>query len=201
MKIINFFIKRMLKLASPYIYYQMKQIEEKEINLRNEDLKKQFKSCGEGVGLWGKSRITGVENIILGNNVHISENSFIRGEGGLTIGENTIISRNLVLYTMNHNYNGERLPYDERVNYKPVSIGKNVWIGMNVCITPGTIIHDGVIVGMGTVVSGEVPALTIIGGQKWRILGYRDRKHYDELNILKAFSGVNGTLYNWENKP
>src|SRR5687768_7284401 len=61
-----------------------------------------IKSKGHGVGIWGKASISGHDNIVLGNNVHIGKNAFIKAEGGLRIGDNTHISRNLVLYTMNH---------------------------------------------------------------------------------------------------
>ena len=73
---------------------------------------------------------------VIENNVHIGENAFIRAEGGLFIGENTHVSRNLMLYTVNHNYKGKNVPYDETVIKKPVHIEKNVWIGMNVNILP-----------------------------------------------------------------
>lgn len=192
MKIISRIVKKLIDRVIPYIYHQIHIIEKKENERFNNLAKMQMKSCGQGVGLWGNMKITGINQVSLGNNVHIGENAFIRAEGGLTIGDNTHISRNLVLYTMNHDYHGNRLPYDEKMIYKSVFIGKNVWIGMNVCITPGTIIHDGVIIGMGTTVSGEVPPLSIIGGEKWRILGHRNPEHYELLDHSNSYSGVNG---------
>ena len=43
---------------------------------------------------------------------------------------------------------------------------------------PGAIIGEGAVVGAGTVVSGEVPPMQIIAGQKWRTIGERDPTHY-----------------------
>ena len=83
---------------------------------------------------------------------------------------------------------------------KKVVIGKNVWIGMNVCITPGTIIGDGCIIGMGTVVSGEVPPLSIIGSEKWKIIGERNADKYNEILQKKRFGKENGLLYRSGNK-
>ena len=140
-------------------------------------------------------RITSCENILIGNNVHIGNNAWIRAEGGLTIGDNTHISRNLVLYTINHCYDGCRLPYDEQLAKKPVVIGRNVWIGMNVCIVPGTKIGDGAVIGMGVVVSGEVPPLSIIGNQKWRILGFRNKDDYVRLDKSGKYGGPNGVPF------
>src|SRR5699024_135422 len=85
---------------------------------------------------------SGFEKAIIKKNVHIGKNAFIRAEGGLFIGENTHISRNFVCYSVNHDYEGKRLPVDDNDVYKPVHIGKNVWIGINVVVAPGTYIGD-----------------------------------------------------------
>ena len=150
------------------------------------------RKCGKGVRINGSIAITGIESVEIGNNVHIGNCAHIRAEGGLTIGDNTHISRNFVLYTINHNHLGSRLPFDETMIPKPVSIGRNVWIGMNVCIAPGTTIGDGTIIGMGATVSGTVPAFAIIGNQKWRELGRRDTDHYKRLDREQSYGGRDG---------
>jgi maltose O-acetyltransferase len=148
--------------------------------------------CGCGVGIYGRFVITGRDKMTVGNNVHIGGNAFIRAEGGLTIGDNVHISRNLVLYTINHRYEGERIPYDETFLHKPVEIGRNAWIGMNVCIAPGSVIGEGAIVAMGTVVSGHVPPMAVVGSQKWRVLKHRDPERYSRLDEVQAYGGING---------
>ena len=95
-----------------------------ELEIRH--LKSSFKSCGAGFRLNGRSIITGADQIVLHENVHIGTNAYIRGEGGVEIGANTHISRNLVLYSTNHDYNGACLPYDDTVRQKSVVIGRNV---------------------------------------------------------------------------
>ena len=151
--------------------------------------------AGEGVWILGSPYISGRDRMEIGDNVHIGSGAFIRAEGGLTIGSNTHISRNLVLYTMNHDTNGALLPYDHVQVQRPVRIGRNVWIGMNVCIAPGAVIGDGAIVGMGTVVSGTVPPGAIIGSQPWRQIGSRDDEHYERLEAAGAYSGYGGRPY------
>ncbi|SPD72241.1 hypothetical protein PITCH_A1260064 [uncultured Desulfobacterium sp.] len=59
----------------------------------------------------------------------------------------------------------------------------------------GTIIGDGAIIGMGAVVFGEVPACSIIGSEKWRILGYRDKNGYDRLDKDRQYAGSNGIAF------
>lgn len=168
------------------------EILERAIAVRNRRLISRMGSCGEGVGLYGRVKITCPEKMKVGNNVHINDNAWIRAEGGVYIGDNTHISRNLVLYSMNHNYEGKRLPYDEEPICKPVVIGRNVWIGMNVCITPGTIIDDGAIVGLGAIVSGHVPAMSIVGCAPWRVLKNRDVERYRLLDSAAEYGAANG---------
>ena len=144
-------------------------------------------ACGQGIYFGGRTVIHHPKNVMIGNKVSIGDNAWIQGNGGLTIGDNCHISRNFTLYTANHYYRGNLLPYDKNLELKPVVIGRNVWIGMNVCIAPGTTIGDGAIIGMGAVVSGEVPSLSIIGNQKWRILGQRDKEEYDKLDKNRQY--------------
>jgi acetyltransferase-like isoleucine patch superfamily enzyme len=160
--------------------------------LSNEFTKRSFGSCGNGVRIYGRFRVTAAHNLHLGDNVHINENAFIRAEGGLRIGDHTHISRNVVIYTMNHQYEGTRLPYDHHKVLQPVEIGRNVWIGMNVAIVPGVTIGEGAIIGMGSVVSQDVSALAVIGNQPFRVLKERDAARYERLDQAGAHSGMSG---------
>ncbi|MCU1497395.1 MAG: lacA [Acidimicrobiales bacterium] len=152
-------------------------------------------SVGPNCHITGEVYISAPGKVVLGENVHIGTGAFIRAEGGLTIGDNTHISRNLLLYTMNHEYAGSRLPYDDSKIVRPVVIGRNVWVGMNVCIAPGSEIGDGAIIGMGTVVSGVVPPMAIIGSQPWRVLGQRDEEHYHRLDGEGRYGAAGGKPY------
>lgn len=50
------------------------------------------------------------------------------------------------------------------VNSKPIKICSNAWIGMNCIILKGVTIGEGAIVGAGSVVTKDVEAWTIVGG-------------------------------------
>lgn len=153
---------------------------------------------GAGGTLGTDLTITAPHRLWLGDNVHIGRHAWIRAEGGLKIGSHTHISRNVTIYTINHDYQGVRLPYDETLVQKPVTIGENVWIGMNVSIAPGTDIGDGAIIAMGACVSGKVPPLAIVGHQKWRVIGQRDPIHYRKLVESGAFGGADGIPFSPE---
>ena len=157
-------------------------------------LKDQLGCLGYGCKFNGEISITGANRVFIGNNVHIGNNARIRGEGCLKIGDNTHISRNVIIYTINHNYEGTCLPYNETMIKKPVIIGENVWIGMNVMITPGSIIGEGAIIGMGTRVSGNIEPLAIVAPAKWNIIGERDGVIYERLKAEKRYGEANGKL-------
>lgn len=155
-----------------------------------------LKECGRGNHFYYYCELTGAEFMRVGNNIHINRGAYIRAEGGLYIGDNVHIGRNLVLYTINHNFMGSALPYDNTHIEKQVVIEKNVWIGINVTIVPGVHIGEGAIIGAGTVVAQDIPPMAIVGSQPVRILKYRDQTHYEKLDSLACYGGVNGKLYN-----
>ncbi len=131
----------------------------------------------------------------VGENVHINRHAYIRAEGGLSIGDNVHIAQHLIIYTINHNYKGGAIPYDHTMIKKPVRIAENVWIGIRVTIVPGVHIGEGAIVGAGSVVTKDVPPLAIVGGAPAKVIGYRDRDHYEALVRLKRFGGPSGYPY------
>lgn len=155
----------------------------------------QFMRCGENIRIHYPCIITGPQFMEVGNNVHINRGAIIRAEGTLKIGDNVHIARNLSLYTINHNYMGLALPYDNTTIKESVVIGRNVWIGINVTIVPGVKIGEGAIVGAGAVVSKDIPPLAIVGSQPLRILEYRNKAHYSRLEKEKRYGGPSGKLY------
>ena len=102
-----------------------------------------------------------------GKNIHVGKRVFInmgckfQDQGGIYIGDGTLIGHNVVLATLNHakspNDRGTMIP-------APIRIGKNVWIGSNATVLPGVTIGDGAIVAAGAVVTRDVPENTIVGG-------------------------------------
>ena len=148
------------------------------------------KNRGVGCIIYGRAYIQNPDNLTLGDYVRIGSGAFFHSLGGIKIGNNTQISRNLLIYSENHNMKSSSLiPYDSNYIYKPVTIGNSVWIGMNVTIVPGVTIGDGAIIGMGTVVSEDIPAGAIVVGAKQRIVGYRDMNIFRNLVKKERYFG------------
>lgn len=99
----------------------------------------------------------------------------INGEGGVTIGNGTILSDEVVILSSMHRYAGATLlPYDEVTLLREVAIGDYVWIGYRALILPGVRIGQGAIVGAGAVVSRDVPLCAVVAGNPAKIIKYRD---------------------------
>lgn len=124
------------------------------------------------------------DGLRIGDNVRVGFGSFFFALGGISIGDNTQISRNVVIYSANHDTEGSAIPYDDQYILKPVTIGKSVWIGMNVLILPGVNVGDGAIIGMGTVVSKNVEPGEIVVGSRQRTIKSRDIEKYKRLDKL-----------------
>ena len=199
--VVEFIWDKILTPIRPFLilFYLLEKCLELTVSLihilSNEFKKSKFSYCGRSVRIYGKSRFIHPNNIKLGNNVHINDNAYIRADTDVTISENTHISRNLLLYTSSHNYEGSLLPYDDTFILKPVYIDKNVWIGMNVTILPGVRIGEGAIIGMGSTVTRDVAPLSIVGGNPATVIKNRNDEHYSKLEHENRYSGISGLPY------
>lgn len=107
------------------------------------------------------------KNIIIGKNVFINSGCHFQDQGGIVIGDNTLIGHNVVIATLNHN-----IAPDKRASLIPASIiiGNNVWIGSNATILPGVTIGDNSVIAAGAVVTKAVPSDVIVGGVPAKII-------------------------------
>lgn len=64
-------------------------------------------------------------------------------------------------------------------------LGNDIWIGQNVTIMPGVHIGDGVIIGCNSLVTKDIPAYCVVGGNPARII----RKRFDDelIDLLEKF--------------
>lgn len=145
---------------------------------------------GENVILHSNGTIHYSEKLSIGSHTRIGENYFIMSAGGVVIGENTQISRNLCIYSGNHNYESiTHIPYDDTNLLNSVKIGNSVWIGMNVNITPGVTIGDGAIIGMGTTISKDVSKGAIVVGGAQRVVNERNMGEFERLKDQEKYFG------------
>jgi acetyltransferase-like isoleucine patch superfamily enzyme len=119
----------------------------------------------------------------LGTDCHFN-GLIINGGGVVKIGDNFHSGENVRFITEDHNYNGSRLPYDNTNIVKDILIGENVWLGRDVTILGGVDIGEGVIIQAGSVVTSDIPPLSIAGGHPARVFSKRDSAHYFKLKNI-----------------
>lgn len=104
-----------------------------------------------------------------GSNVHIGDDFF--GNVNLTfvddveirIGNGVMIAPSVTLTTTGHPVHPD-LRVDFRRFSEPIVLEDRVWIGSNVVVLPGVRIGYGAVVGAGSVVTHDIPAMTVAVG-------------------------------------
>ena len=107
------------------------------------------------------------QNIRVGKNVFFNGGCHFQDQGGITIGDGTLIGHQVVLATLNHDEDPQRR---QQLHGAPIVIGKNVWIGAHATVLSGVTIGDGAIVAAGAVVTRDVPENTVVGGVPARVI-------------------------------
>lgn len=146
--------------------------------------KKSVKSFGRNFTVNGRSCFTKFTTV--GNNCHFNGLN-IQGKGQVTVGDNFHSGSDCIILTDTHNYNGKKIPYDETNITRDVVIGDNVWIGFRVIILGGVEIGEGAIVQAGSVVTKNVPPLSIVGGHPAKVFSKREETHYFHRKKMKFF--------------
>lgn len=135
-------------------FHEMEEIQRLFFQLIDKPLDKTF-------GLFPPFYTDFGKNIRVGKDVFINSGCRFQDQGGITIGDGTLIGHNAVLATLNHLKDPRRR---KDMIPGPIVIGKNVWMGANVTVVPGVSIGDGAIIAAGAVVTSDVEENTIVGG-------------------------------------
>jgi maltose O-acetyltransferase len=112
--------------------------------------------------------------ISIGNQVIINKNckfyaSLHNKKAEIIIGNNILIAPEVSIYSAGHDHYSLSLPHTGDT----VKINDDVWIGARSIILPGVEIGKGAVIGAGSVVTKNVPELTIVAGNPARILKKR----------------------------
>ncbi|MBY8829943.1 sugar O-acetyltransferase [Hephaestia mangrovi] len=111
---------------------------------------------------------TGGPDMRVGRNVFINQNCTFYDLGGLDIGDDVMIGPNVSIITSGH----PLAPSQRRtaVVAKPIVIGRNAWIGAGATIIGGVTIGENAVIAAGSVVTKDVPADTLVGGNPAEVI-------------------------------
>ena len=125
------------------------------------------------------------EKISISDDVHIQFGcKFFGSGGGISIGQGTIFAHDVQVFARNHLYDAldlQFIPYDTRFIEKHVTIGEYVWIGARSTIMAGVTIGDGAVIAACSVVTNDVPAYSVVGGNPAKIIKFRDKSIFELL--------------------
>lgn len=140
---------------------------------------------GKGTHIGEYTHLTAWETTCAGGkfnpNIHIGENCCFGNWNHITATNCIKIGNNLLTgkwVTITDNSHGDTdlntlkiAPLMRVITSKgPVVIGDNVWIGDKATILPGVTIGDGAIIAANAVVTKDVPAYSVVGGNPARII-------------------------------
>ena len=109
--------------------------------------------------------------LIIGNNTTINYLTGISVECRVEIGENCVIAGETQIFDNNshstHFENNRKMTKDD---VAPIKIEDHVWIGMRSFILKGVTIGRGSVVAACSVVTKDVPPMTLVGGNPAKII-------------------------------
>jgi acetyltransferase-like isoleucine patch superfamily enzyme len=111
---------------------------------------------------------TGGADTRIGRNVFVNQNCTFYDLGGLDIADDVMIGPNVSLITSGHPLEPSRRRAFTIA--KPIVIERNVWIGAGATIIGGVRVGENSVVAAGSVVTRDVPADSLVGGNPARVI-------------------------------
>ncbi len=119
--------------------------------------------------IFSKGQLTVGSNSAIGKRCEIALNG-----GEIIIGNFVRIASNVFITNANHEFSDVNAPIMKQgVVTRNVIIEDDVWIGHGAIVLPGVRIGKGAIIAAGSVVTKDVAALTIVGGNPARFIKER----------------------------
>ena len=104
----------------------------------------------------------------------------------------------MTIATDNHDFDNRYV-----LKCKSVEIGNNVWIGADVTIMPGVHIGENAVIAGGAVVTKDVPANAIVGGNPAKVIKMLEEKNESEKmnnGVLDDLQNLIDEMYEFEQK-
>lgn len=161
---------------------------------------------GKNVRLSGWLTVMDDGKIIIGDYTLIGSRTVIQAWENVEIGDYCMISPDVWIQDNNshsiyaqdrlidilgsRDFNSSGTDYTNTVK-KSIKIGNHVWIGRRAIIMKGVSIGDRSIIAAGAVVTHDVPADTIVGGNPAKVLKTIDKNIVDEKKAIEYLKKIN----------
>jgi acetyltransferase-like isoleucine patch superfamily enzyme len=109
--------------------------------------------------------------ITIGKRCIVGELSVIRGQGGVTIGDDVLIAPQVQILAVDHVVQSARVPImHQGLSAQGIVIEDGVWLGAGVIVADGVRIGRNAVIGAGAVVTHDIPAGTVAVGVPARVI-------------------------------
>lgn len=142
---------------------------ETDAHTRRALLKQLFGFIGGSIQIEPSFRCDYGYNIYVGDHFYANFDCVILDVCKVSIGKNCLLGPGVHIYTACHPLNAEERRSGAEYG-KPVTIGENVWIGGRAVINPGVAIGNNAVIASGAVVTRDVPADAVVGGNPARVI-------------------------------
>lgn len=136
---------------------------------KTEILKELFGTVEGGIYIEQNFKCDYGYNIHVGDNFYANYDCVMLDVTEIRIGKNCLLAPGVHIYTVGHPVSAEERCSNLAFARK-VTIGDNVWIGGRSIINPGVTIGDNSVIASGSVVTKDVPANTVYGGNPAKLL-------------------------------
>lgn len=108
-------------------------------------------------------------NLEIGDWVAISEDCDVYSADKIRIGDRSTISKGSFLCCASHDVTSKIM----ELTYAPITVGHDAWVAGHAIVLQGVSVGDGAVVAAGTVVTKDVEAWTVVGGNPAKFIKKR----------------------------
>jgi acetyltransferase-like isoleucine patch superfamily enzyme len=123
---------------------------------------------GRKVAVFGDFTVIHPENVKIGDNCAINHGVFIVARCGIEIGDDVVLSARAMLIDVGLDPKTFAEPEARKYTEGRIRVGRGAWIGAGAIILPGVTVGERSVVGAGSVVTRDVPPLSVVAGNPAR---------------------------------
>ncbi|WP_435074619.1 sugar O-acetyltransferase [Halorubrum sp. HHNYT27] len=142
---------------------------ETEGSRREAMLRELFETVGDDPTIQPPLRCDYGYNVAVGDGFFANYGCVFLDTNRIAFGDRCLLGPGVHVYAATHPIDpAERAAGRERG--RPVTVGDDVWIGGRAVLNPGVSVGDGAVIASGAVVTEDVPARTVVGGNPARVI-------------------------------
>jgi putative colanic acid biosynthesis acetyltransferase WcaF len=129
---------------------------------------------GRNVKLSRRIKVLGARRLVIEDDVAVANSVILDARGTLTLERGALIGFESVLLTFTHAWPDPERPVHLQGSVSaPVLIGANAWVGARVFVLPGATIGRSSVIGANSVVSKNVPPMSVAAGTPAQVVSAR----------------------------